>query len=281
MDSHTIHRLEEILSTKMDKVDILAGGSDGRTYLLQTLEQTKYIFKTDIPQLITVQCDYYKKYKHLPYLPKLIYESPQKDEIIISFLLQNKNLDYDKYQILTELINNYISKFKTIESDMFGFKSGFIVGRTFSEFLIAQTKESYGYITDVFNSDDLKMTINLIRSTYSHKNYEQKYLLHGDLGFHNLYYTKNSITGIIDPDPIIGHPLYDLVFAYCSTPKEITLFRFKQLLILLSQTYKIDLNFSREYLLIGLFKRISSCRKHHPKDLPEYLQLWKAIIKAL
>nr|WP_239587430.1 phosphotransferase [Bacillus pakistanensis] len=42
------------------------------------------------------------------------------------------------------------------------------------------------------------------------------FLLHGDCGVHNFVFKGGSLSGVIDPTPVLGEPLYDLLYAFCS-----------------------------------------------------------------
>ncbi len=273
MDDITKIRLEKILESKIVTTEILKGGSEDKVYLL-ICEEEKYIFKSGFEESIDSQIAFYKTYYKLPYLPKLIYANKDSNEFIIKYLQPNKSREkYNKKEILSELISDFISKYKSFPSSYFGFVSGFQRGDTFAEFLVLQAKEAYKDVIDLISASEFEVHINRITENFS-KDFEQKYLIHGDLGFHNFFYSDSNITGIIDPDPIVGHPLYDLMFAYCSTPELINESDLTFLLGELNIFFKIDQRNWRNYMLVGLFKRVSSSRKHHPNDLDQYLKLW-------
>ena len=43
-----------------------------------------------------------------------------------------------------------------------------------------------------------------------------KKLMHGDFGLHNMLFLNGELVGIIDPQPLIGDALYDLIFCLLS-----------------------------------------------------------------
>ena len=40
--------------------------------------------------------------------------------------------------------------------------------------------------------------------------------------FDNFIFRENRLYGVIDPLPSLGDPLYDLIYAFCSTPEDLT-----------------------------------------------------------
>jgi len=50
----------------------------------------------------------------------------------------------------------------------------------------------------------------------------EPFLLHGDCGVHNFIFNDNQLSGVIDPSPITGDPLYDFIYAFCSSPDELS-----------------------------------------------------------
>lgn len=270
--------LEELLSQEILDTERLSGGSGAEVYLVTTKSGEKFIYKKGASEDIEVQRIFYDFYQKSPLLPKLISSSPNSDQFILSYLDQEKVADFGKQKILEDLITNFINIYKPIKRDSFGFLSARIQAPTFSDFLKAQSLSTWKEDTQLLPESDLQFTYNLINKVYTDKVFSEQYLIHGDLGFHNFYYNKTKITGIIDPDPIVGHPLYDLCYAFLTISQQFSLTSFQRLLAKLSKTYPVNRNHYKEYLLIALFKRIYSSRKHHPHDLPAYLEIWTRLI---
>ena len=87
---------------------------------------------------------------------------------------------------------------------------------------------------------------------------------------------------MIDPTPVFGEPLYDLIYAFCSSPDDLT----KETINSAASHLIIKGNKSEQLLyeevLIGLYLRLATCIRHHPNDLEDYLKAWnywKNIIK--
>lgn len=99
------------------------------------------------------------------------------------------------------------------------------------------------------------------------------FLLHGDCGMHNFLFEKGSLSGVIDPLPVLGRPLYDLLYAFCSSPDDLEF----PILLKSSENLRVkDLQESEliEDLIVALYLRLSTCLQHHPVDFPEYLNSW-------
>jgi len=104
---------------------------------------------------------------------------------------------------------------------------------------------------------------------------EERYVLHGDFGVHNFLFADGKLTGVIDPLPAAGRKRYDLLYAFCSSPDELTL---PVLLRAVSEAEEEEAPEGRGLIgdvLVALYSRIATCLCHHPADCPQYLQAWK------
>ncbi|MGQ0440744.1 aminoglycoside phosphotransferase family protein, partial [Bacillus sp. B-TM1] len=90
-----------------------------------------------------------------------------------------------------------------------------------------------------------------------------------------LFYEIHTVSshGVIDPLPVLGDPIYDLIYAFCSTPEDVTKetihYAMKQCVF-----HKKESDLYEE-IVIGLYLRIDTCLRHHPKDLEDYLAAWR------
>lgn len=80
--------------------------------------------------------------------------------------------------------------------------------------------------------------------------------------------------GVIDPSPMVGPLLYDFIYAFCSSPDDITMETLFGAYAYLEQGTVDKLRLIDE-VSIQLYCRIGLSIKHHPGDLPEYLQAWR------
>ncbi|PZD97001.1 hypothetical protein DNH61_04965 [Paenibacillus sambharensis] len=88
-----------------------------------------------------------------------------------------------------------------------------------------------------------------------------------------MFDNDGRLCGIIDPQPVIGPPAYDLIYAFCSSPDDLSYETISAAFEQLAVGTKQDRIY--EEVLIGLYFRISTCLKHHPHDLQAYLDAWE------
>ena len=82
-------------------------------------------------------------------------------------------------------------------------------------------------------------------------------------------------TQSIDPMPVIGDYLYDLLFAIVSNVDILSYVSLENLYCLIDEpTEKI-----RAMLVVVLYCRISRCLKYHPQDIDIYMEFWDKLVK--
>ncbi|WP_175537603.1 phosphotransferase, partial [Mycobacterium tuberculosis] len=86
-------------------------------------------------------------------------------------------------------------------------------------FLRNEVSEKYKIIGSNLGNEDHNLVVNLVNNIKSEKN---QFLLHGDCGVHNFIFESVQLKGVIDPTPVVGDPLYDLIYAFCSSPDDLT-----------------------------------------------------------
>jgi fructosamine-3-kinase len=144
--------------------------------------------------------------------------------------------------------------------------------QTFQQRCIAEACEVVG---GLLSGDDHSMVKQITESVHGSVS-PQAYLLHGDCGVHNFIFDSSFLRGVIDPTPMIGPPLYDFIFAFCSSPDELTIdtlfeaVRSLKPFLLQHATRRILI----EEVLVQLYCRIATCLKYHSHHLPEYLEAW-------
>ena len=87
---------------------------------------------------------------------------------------------------------------------------------------------------------------------------------------------------MIDPTPVLGEHLYDLIYASCSSPDNLTRETIDSAVSHLVFRGKKSGQILYEEVLIGLYLRLATCIRHHPNDLEDYLKAWnywKDIVK--
>jgi len=118
-----------------------------------------------------------------------------------------------------------------------------------------------------------KKLVNKCIETLENYPFDKK-LLHGDFGTHNFIQENGKLVGVIDPMPVIGDCLYDLLFALVSNVNILSNITLDKLYNLIDQPKeKID-----AMLAIVLYCRISRCLKYHPQDVDIYMKFWNNLI---
>ncbi|WJH35443.1 hypothetical protein N6H14_05245 [Paenibacillus sp. CC-CFT747] len=98
-------------------------------------------------------------------------------------------------------------------------------------------------------------------------------MLHGDCGVHNFVFQAEALAGVIDPCPAAGPVLYDFLYAFCSSPDDLSRETLLAAAAELEQEKPEETELV-EQMMIQLYCRIGTCLRHHPQDLPLYLEAW-------
>ena len=100
--------------------------------------------------------------------------------------------------------------------------------------------------------------------------------MHGDFGLHNMLFLNGELVGMIDPQPLIGDPLYEFIFCVLSD-KDVAIHE------IVSNIYSYVPNESKEkvdaMILFVLFGRIARCVKYHLSELNYFVDLWNFLSK--
>src|SRR5699024_4426790 len=113
-----------------------------------------------------------------------------------------------------ELLNNYNSV-----SNGIGWGWADQPSASWQSFLLDEVNEANQIIKSRLDYNNYNLVLNLVSKIDNDRN---RFLLHGDCGVHNFIFNNKQLTGVIDPTPVIGEPLYDLIYAFCSSPDDLT-----------------------------------------------------------
>jgi len=126
-------------------------------------------------------------------------------------------------------------------------------------------------IGSVLDDEDYELVLALARRK---QEFNRQALLHGDCGVHNFVFDRQQFVGVIDPYPVVGEPIFDLIYAYCSSPDQLDAETISAALDRCNPALLGVYDLNAE-VLIGLYSRIATCLIHHPADLDEYMAAWK------
>jgi len=252
------------------------GTTDSRVYGVQTPANNKYAIKIDITGGMGASYKFLDDCRDLPYLPQPLWVSNDNKILIYSFI-EGKRQDpfKDKKELMLELSQKVFSQYREVGSPEVWGHLGQPAFKTWADFIvgsISRTEVAKKLLSE--NSKD--HVVFLVKKVYSGIN-SKPYLIHGDCGAHNLFFKSDgSISGVIDPCPILGLPEYDLMYAYCSESYEFNVSDFREALEIV-RGESVSEGIAIEVLTIGLYQRIDISARVHPEDLDRYVVEWKKI----
>lgn len=259
-----------VIPNNFIEVKRLSGGTTSSLVLVRYETGIDYVVKTNEPQVIEAETQFLARYRGLDILANLICSDSENRFIVYKFLEGNVGITgTDKKEVLTALVNRLINHYKIMD-DHGGW--GWIdePQKSWQEFLRYRAMGAAENLGSTLEVEDLELVLKCIEQAEA----SEKYLLHGDCGYHNFIFNDSHFSGVIDPTPVLGEPLYDLIYAFCSTPAELTVETIVSSVSQLKHGQKFGMELYKD-VLIGLYFRIGTCVMHHPEDLEEYLQAWQ------
>ncbi|MEH7346693.1 phosphotransferase [Bacillus sp. JJ1532] len=265
---------KEIIQSSSVEYEQLNGGTVSKLYLLSTSDGAKYVVKLNEPQVIQSEANFLTCYKDLYLLPRLLYVEPSNNYIAYSFINGSTNyVRSNKQQVLKELVQGLINHYKAVPNNI-GFGWADELTDSWQSFLLNELMEANKILDSYLDKDEYTFVLNLVKDSKKNSLDIEPFLLHGDCGVHNFIFHHGKLNGVIDPTPVIGNPLYDLIYAFCSSPDDLTKETIHSAANHLLLKEKISEQFLYEQVLIGLYLRLAACIKHHPHDFNDYLNAW-------
>ncbi|TDF90115.1 phosphotransferase [Paenibacillus piri] len=247
----------------------LKGGTNSKVALISNADSSlQYVIKQNTPEQIASEAAFFELYHGIPLLPKVAYVDPEFRYFLYHFLPGSTSyVRGSKAALMNELIDHMVRHYVQPESRQ---------NYCWIEDPI-RISEELDYAKSVIglhiNEKDHRLVQEIHTRRIGRMNSDRLYVLHGDFGVHNFLFEYGNLTGVIDPIPGLGRPLYDLLYAFCSSPGEL---HFSILLPAVQRLGVEDIHESDlvDDMIIALYKRICTCLLHHPNDLPEYLLAW-------
>lgn len=258
----------QILASDVLKARPLSGGTASNVWLLSDSSQRQYVLKQN--SQVNEEVTYLEVYKKSRYLPKVIFFDQRQQFYVYEYLPGIiQPFIADKQTMLLELATDLWSHAVLVPPS----KWGWTISPTSSwtAFLLAEIADAKETNSSILPTDSDAFVFQLVQKQ---KGPAQAYLLHGDCGTHNLLQIDQQVVSVIDPEPLYGTRLFELVATFCSSPEQLTENTLKPAVELLIGTY--DRQTVIEEVLIGLYLRIYRCYWHHPTDLSDYLIAWAA-----
>lgn len=259
-----------IIESKPIVIRKLTGGTVSELYLLEG-KRYKYVVKCNAPVVVASESYYLETYHVSTLLPTLLRVHPNHHYMVYSYIdgftLHRTKM---KKKVLRGLVEGLINHYRTVP-DLIGW--GWIDEPTNSwvSFLVQELNEASVLIGNRLEKQQHQFVYQLLEQV----NVDVRgFLLHGDLGIHNFIFNDSQLVGVIDPTPIVGIPLYDLVYAFCSSAEDLSKETFDYALSYLNKTHQKNEAFIYATVLIGLYLRMAACLKHHPEDYKVYVDAW-------
>lgn len=206
---------------------------------------------------------------------QIIYIEPNYEFVIYNFIPGDVMKKIDD---IPDYLNNIVSvttNYKTYSSDYFGYLNEEV--SSWSEFLKSEIDYSLKNLKIYENYSNI-IDVNIL---YEYADKLDAYpfnkkLLHGDFGCHNFIKSNGKFVGIIDPMPVIGDYLYDLLYAIVSNVQVVSSITFEDIIKLVDEPKEKVFYL----LLIVLYSRIYRCLKYNSAYIDVYIKFWNTLLEG-
>lgn len=221
-------------------------------------QNTKLILKAELEFL---------KHNNSNIFQEILYVHPKYEYVVYKFIDGETMKHIDNVDDTVKKLINITKSYINCNKDDFGYLNE--ETSTWTRFLKDEVVYSSLNLKEHIPS---KKLVNKCIETLENYPFDKK-LLHGDFGTHNFIQKNGDLVGIIDPMPVIGDYLYDLLFAIASNVDILSSYSLEDLYSIIDEPpEKI-----RAMLTIVLYCRISRCLKYHPQDLDIYMNYWNKL----
>jgi aminoglycoside phosphotransferase len=234
-----------------------------------------YVIKANTPELNREEAHFLQVYQEIKLFPTLHDLAPDHSFLLYHFVPGEMVVKGAlKAQALIDLVEQVINHYQPIHSSTgWGWCDEPV--SQWQEFLSTRVRNAREAIGEHLTDADYALVHQLASLAHRTPDQHSAYLLHGDCGVHNFLTADGRLSGVIDATPVVGTTIYDLLYAYCSSPEDLseeTLLKAVSRLATWSEPVTGALC---EEVLIALYCRIGTCVRHHPADLPRYLEAWQ------
>ena len=227
-----------------------------------------YLIKQNTKLILQAEIEFLKQ-NHSDMFQKIIYVDPKYEFVVYKFIPGETMKHVDDVQDTIQKIVTIVNSYTNCTLNGFGYLNE--ETSSWSRFLKDEiTYSSLNLKEHIPNRKVVNMCLDIIEGYHFDKK-----LLHGDFGTHNFIQDNGKLVGVIDPMPVIGDYLYDLLFAIVSNVNLLSSICLEDLYCLVDEPHdKV-----KALLTIVLYCRISRCLKYHPQDIDIYIDFWNNLIK--
>ncbi|MEK4670401.1 MULTISPECIES: phosphotransferase [unclassified Niallia] len=255
----------------------LNGGTVSELYVLN-LDNSKVVVKKNQPKIVEAEAKFLQCYKDNSLLPKLLFVEQTNGYFVYSFIEGTVNdKRVNKKDMLQKLVQGLLNTYTPVATES-GWGWADEPSVSWEDFITAEMKEANDILQHYLDNYVYQYILNVATKRSGER---KQYLLHGDCGVHNFIFHDRQLAGVIDPTPVIGEPLYDLIYAFCSSPDDLTKETFNSAVGLLASKHNLNEASLYEEVLIGLYLRLATCIKHHPSALEDYLTAWNYWVRIV
>lgn len=275
---HSIEEINKILKLHhfVDEILLIekkSGTTDGLVFHLESKQGNNYIMKFDNPIHIRYVETLLNAYKDSQLLPKIHFSSDSY--LLYSYIEGTTHFNRGlKSNWLLTLVRELLNKYEEYHINEYWGRLEY-PHKSWLEFNETSIEEARSNIGELLPNEDFIFILSKVKKLFeNHAEESRRYLLHGDTGVHNFVYRDNALTGVIDPSPMVGPIIYDFIYAFCSSPDDLNIETLTTAYDRL-QHKRVEKARLIEEVAIQLYCRIGLSQKHHPYDLPRYLQAWE------
>ena len=237
-------------------------GQSSKVFLLND----KYLVKQNTKLILQAEIEFLK-HNDLDMFQKIIYVDPKYEFVVYEFIPGETMKHVDDVKDTIQKIVSITNSYTDCNLDGFGYLNE--ETSSWSRFLKDEITYSSLNLKDHIPS---KRAVNKCVEILENYPFDKK-LLHGDFGTHNFIQDNGKLVGVIDPMPVIGDSLYDLLFAIVSNVNILSSVSLEDLYNLVDEPQEKI----KAMLTVVLYCRISRCLKYHPKDIDVYMEIWDKI----
>lgn len=204
-------------------------------------------------------------------LQKIVYIDPEYEFVVYNFINGETMKHVDDIDDTINKIISIVSTYSNYTNEGFGYLDEKVI--SWSQFLKEETTHNNSNLIQFIPDETI---LNKCIETLEKYPFDKK-LLHGDFGTHNFIKENGKLVGVIDPMPVIGDSLYDLLFAIVSNVDILAKITLSKLYALINEP-KEKIN---AMLTIVLYSRMRRCLKYHPQDINIYIDFWNTLTNKL
>lgn len=263
---------EEIVGSGKWNCKTLTGGTMSQVHLLTQENGMDLVIKQNSAKVSEAEAAFLAAYQPLALLPNLVVVDTEYR--FIAYVHIPGSAGYtciNKKELLQSLVVGLLNHYQRVSSEAWGWPDEPV--NSWEQFLSGEIQAATEILTPYMNKKNIRLTAPCPPDSDPRNVADAPYRIHGDCGIHNFIFREDGLAGVIDPTPIMGHPHYDLIYAFFSSPEDLSQETLDSAFSLLSAKLPGKKQLYEE-TRIGLYLRLGSCVKHHPADLPLYLKAW-------